>query len=159
LAQLAVIPRRPDQSLAKVQLPHAIHYHAGGKRIARIGNSVREVQTAAALREWLRGAVAQDRKKAPGSFFAKIARFAANRNLHICRLLLVANRDQERILLRQSLLQHGQFGLLLFQILTPVMSQEPADLLLAVVIDAAVEVRIPLVRLGAEIAPEVVFID
>ena len=47
-ALLAEVARGADEPFAEVVLPEAIHHDAGGERIARIDDGLREFETAAA---------------------------------------------------------------------------------------------------------------
>ena len=51
LAQMAKIVGRADQPLAEQIQPHPVHQHAGGQRIAVVGNAAGQLQSAARLRQ------------------------------------------------------------------------------------------------------------
>src|SRR5205085_11337077 len=62
LAELAEVARGADEALAEVVLPDAVDHHARRQRVVGAGDGLRQLQPAAALREWP-GVGAQDREE------------------------------------------------------------------------------------------------
>jgi hypothetical protein len=111
LAELAEIARGADQGTAKMILPQAIDDDAGGERIGRRGDGLRQFEPAAPLRESRRTFAAQDAEEATRSGFAQIERAAAHVDLGVRRIRLHHGMDRRQRLGGGFLLQlrHHRF--------------------------------------------------
>ena len=135
-AQPTEVARGLDDAASEVVLPNAIDHHARRERILFARDGFGELETAAALVETRRVAVAKNAEPAAGGNGAEILLVAANANLDILRFVGVTIGVDEGILLGDSVFQLFHLGLEAIEMRPPNRVEEALDSLSIAVIDA-----------------------
>ena len=101
------VARGLDERLTEEMHPDAIDHHAGGQRVGRTGDGIGEVESSAALGEFLGRTVGEDREILPRHLLAGARGAAAEEDdaLHGFRLIL--DRHRVRRALRARGLEAG----------------------------------------------------
>jgi len=124
----AEIAGRPDERVAEVIQPDAVHQHAGRERIFRAGNRLSEFEPAAAFFERLALWPGQDFEEFPGRFGAGIIGVAAGENVDVVGLIAI---DQGHGALRRArvgCVQFIDFALQFAQFLAGGNIEQPVEL-------------------------------
>src|SRR5581483_6217636 len=140
--------------------PDAIHHHASGKRIGGTRDGFRQLEPAAPFREPLRRALAEYLQKSPRRFLTEVGFFSPDVDPYVSRMIGIFDGVQERILWRQGFFERGKPAAHGIQVLLPFPREPTVDLLGTEIINAAVELfPFACVRLGREVAPQVILFD
>src|SRR6266508_1736634 len=93
----AEIARSPDDALAEVSLPDAIHHHTRSQRIFGVGDGFGELTPSAPLLERDRLCVAQHGEKSARSLFSQVLRLPALLYTQTLRRGEIFDRVGERV--------------------------------------------------------------